>query len=603
MNNPFTRAFLALAISLFLIAPVALAEETVTGPMVRHQNAAFVRTVVRHRNAAFIRAMVRHVAQTHHIPADRLKVGHATSTVLPLTGKTLYMGKILDTTTGKVYGVAADETGAIVDADSLRDAERRAFAARYGKLSPRLFERVAQAGSGETIPALVWLDDGGEVPDAPHMALGRGQDAVPPVQIEAARDRHRERMAEVMERRQAPVIADVVAKGGRVVFASRLAPMLAAELTPQAIRALEKRPDVWGLDLDVPITSLIEEGTEAIRAHEVWSDGLEGDPGTTVAVVESGTVYPSSAYLTVDAYYDTSPCGFAECAAQHDHATGVAAVIAKSDVSGAWRGVAPGVRLINGNAGSTDHYRIRIDTTNPPAPSISSATHPLEGTCCPSDAPSFTWSTPDDVSGIVGYSYDFDDSPATTPDTEVDTSGNDVSFAGVAAGDWYLHVRAKDGSGRWSATDHYYVCIGTPLVGPLVYGSLTIDDDASGESAGDGDGVVECGEAIELYVDLRNQGTDPARDVYAQLSESDPYVSFLYNTTSAYPDIPGGQSRSNGNDFDFTVAPGTPHGHVIHLDLDVTGSNGGPWSDGVEVAVGRRPGWRRRAIRMALFEE
>jgi hypothetical protein len=67
MDKPFARAFLALVISLFLTATVALAQEPVTG------------------------AMVRHVAQTHHIPADRLKVGHETSNVLPLTGKTLYL--------------------------------------------------------------------------------------------------------------------------------------------------------------------------------------------------------------------------------------------------------------------------------------------------------------------------------------------------------------------------------------------------------------------------------------------------------------------------------------------------------------------------------
>jgi hypothetical protein len=136
MDKPFTRAFLALVTSLFLTAPVALAQEPVTGAMVRHRNAAFVRTMVRHRNAAFVRTMVRHVAQTHHIPAERLKAGHETSKVLPLTGKTLYQAKILDTTAGKAYDVAADETGAIVDADSLRDAERRAYAARYGNPSP-----------------------------------------------------------------------------------------------------------------------------------------------------------------------------------------------------------------------------------------------------------------------------------------------------------------------------------------------------------------------------------------------------------------------------------------------------------------------------------
>jgi len=1221
MDRCFTGAFFVLIIACILSATVALAQEPVTGTgtMARHQNAASVQTMGRHQNATFVHAMVRHVAQAHHIRADRLKVGHETSTALPLTGRTLYLAKILDTTTGRTYSVAADETGTLVDAGSLRDAERRAYAARYGKLSPRLFERMGQAESDATISVLVWLDDGGEVPTAPRAALASGQVVGHPPQVQAVRDRHRERMAQMMERRQSPVIADVAARGGRLVFASRLAPMISAELTPAAIRALEKRPDVQALDLDVPIRPLIEEGTQAIRAYEVWSDGLEGDTGTTVAVVESGTVYPSSAYLTVDAYYDTSPCSYAECASQHDHATGVAAVIAKSDVSGAWQGVAPGVRLINGNAGknatvndimdatdwavstqganvinmswgaadpappyevclidayydylvrhnrvtvvaaagnagddpgcdnsrdgqiyspargfnvisvggfydketagwnddemyacssfldpvsthgdreepdvvapghsihtlawsdadqipngtsfaapfvsgqvallmqrddalklfpetvrsivmasainnvegesrlserdgaggidlhvadevlennwhtslyltptsfdandnydltmpvqagervraviawnsnpaadystdpldadldlyildpdgalllgdgeysesfdnsfeivafdaaktgnytlrinkhrfdgttedvgvawvriaavsvssldvtsdvpayfhnpglsasggtvyfnstggmgagqtltvsaawssgmapqqrfeggaafgdpapadlgapwelaysveagevsqniipftladdmgrskvayvtfradnvtgipplsspthpdenewyanddvtfhwsgmsdvsgiagysyvldqtpgtvpnttidtantsrsypdfaggtwcfhvravdnvgnwgatahhcahvdtespgtpsvssgthpdedvwydagdvtlnwtepsdtgsgvdgysytldhsatttpdatldtyynsrayddladgewyfhvqavdsagnpgSADHYRVRIDTASPPAPSISSATHPVEGTCYPSDDPTFTWGTPNDVSGIVGYSYDFDTSPSTAPDAEVDTSDDNASYTGVADGDWYFHVRAKDGSGKWSATAHYHVCIDTPLVGPVVQHSLTIDDDTAGESDGDADGVVECGEAIELYVGLLNQGTDPAQGVQAALAESDPYVSLTYNTSSTYPDIPGGGWRSNANDFDFTVAPGTPHGHTILFDLDVTASNGGPWADSFAVVV------------------
>jgi hypothetical protein len=147
----FTRAFFVLGTSFFLTATVALAQEPVT------------------------EAMVRHVAQTYHISAERLKVGHETSKVLPLTGKRLYLAKILDTTTGKAYGVAADETGTIVDTDSLRAAERRGYAERYGKLSPRLFERVEQTGSDETLRVLVWLDDGGELPAAPHLALGGGK--------------------------------------------------------------------------------------------------------------------------------------------------------------------------------------------------------------------------------------------------------------------------------------------------------------------------------------------------------------------------------------------------------------------------------------------
>jgi sugar lactone lactonase YvrE len=47
-------------------------------------------------------------------------------------------------------------------------------------------------------------------------------------------------------------------------------------------------------------------------------------------------------------------------------------------------------------------------------------------------------------------------------------------------------------------------------VGPLVYAAQLVDDDASGESSGNGDGIVNCGEATELLVDLRNLGSGPA---------------------------------------------------------------------------------------------
>ncbi len=237
------------------------------------------------------------------------------------------------------------------------------------------------------------------------------------------------------------------------------------------------------------------------------------------------------------------------------------------------------------NWGGADHYRIRIDTTAPPAPSISSSTHPTQGTCYPDQYPSFAWPTPDDVSGITGFSYELDHNSNTIPDTSSDGSGNSTSYAGLAGGDWYFHVRAKDGSGKWGETGHYHICIDTPAVGPLVIDSHMIDDDANGESAGDGDGIVECGETIELYARLRNQGSDAADGVNATISESDPYIDFISNTSSSYPNIPGGEVSSNSDDFEFTLDPNTPDGHVIHFDLDVTASNGGPWADSFDISV------------------
>jgi hypothetical protein len=115
-------------------------------------------------------------------------------------------------------------------------------------------------------------------------------------------------------------------------------------------------------------------------------------------------------------------------------------------------------------------------------------------------------------------------------------------------------------------------------VGPVVHDSHTVDDDNVGNSIGNGDGYVDCGETIELYVDLYNQGPDTAATVNATLSTTDPYVTFLFNTSSGYGDIAGGTTATNVDDFDFAVAPTTPHDHLISFELNASADNGGPWS-------------------------
>jgi hypothetical protein len=121
--------------------------------------------------------------------------------------------------------------------------------------------------------------------------------------------------------------------------------------------------------------------------------------------------------------------------------------------------------------------------------------------------------------------------------------------------------------------------------GPVVFDAYTVDDDDLGQSVGNGDGYADCGETIELYVDLYNQGVDTATAVSATLSTSDPYVTFVFNTSSAYGDIAGGATAVNLDDFDFDIDAATPHGHVIAFDLNITASNGGPWSSSFDVPV------------------
>lgn len=122
--------------------------------------------------------------------------------------------------------------------------------------------------------------------------------------------------------------------------------------------------------------------------------------------------------------------------------------------------------------------------------------------------------------------------------------------------------------------------------GPVLeYDSHLIDDDDMGQSSGDDDGVADCGENIELFADLYNAGGADATGVNATISTSDPYATFTFNTNSSYPDIPVAGLSTNADDYDIAIDPNTPDGHVIVLALDITASNGGPWSDSFGVQV------------------
>jgi hypothetical protein len=104
--------------------------------------------------------------------------------------------------------------------------------------------------------------------------------------------------------------------------------------------------------------------------------------------------------------------------------------------------------------------RINKDGTAPSAPVISSSTHPDQNTVYVDNNPSFSWTTPTDLSGIAGYSCTLDQLSSTTPDTTIDQTGNSKSYTEIAIGDWYFHVRAQDNAGYWGPASHYRIRVG-----------------------------------------------------------------------------------------------------------------------------------------------
>lgn len=108
-----------------------------------------------------------------------------------------------------------------------------------------------------------------------------------------------------------------------------------------------------------------------------------------------------------------------------------------------------------GNTGGNTSSSTTATTYGTPSPTISSATHPDQNAWYKNNSPAFSWNK---AGGITGFSYVFDQSAGTTPNTTVDTSDTGISFQNQADGVWYLHIRAN-GSKGWSNTSHYRIQI------------------------------------------------------------------------------------------------------------------------------------------------
>jgi hypothetical protein len=121
-------------------------------------------------------------------------------------------------------------------------------------------------------------------------------------------------------------------------------------------------------------------------------------------------------------------------------------------------------------------------------------------------------------------------------------------------------------------------------VGPLLYADHGIDDDAQGNSSGDGDGRAESGERLEMAVQLTNTGVQTATGIAAMLTSSDPDINIVANNNT-WPDIAAGAAQSSAGSFDIAVNANLTEEKLASFTLTVTASNGGPWTSIFEVPV------------------
>ncbi|MHB8997358.1 MAG: Ig-like domain-containing protein [Armatimonadota bacterium] len=156
-----------------------------------------------------------------------------------------------------------------------------------------------------------------------------------------------------------------------------------------------------------------------------------------------------------------------------------------------------------------------------------------------------------------------------------------IEWQAPQSGRYYVECTNYNGS-----TGTYDFAISGGAAGvDLVYVGYLVDDDSSGTSSGDGDGIPEPGETIELSVRVQNNGTD-ATNVTGLLTCSTAGVT-ITDSGEEFGDIAGGATGSTLDDFDIVLGPSVALGTGVDLTLHLSTDGGGSWRLPIVLMAGR----------------
>lgn len=118
-----------------------------------------------------------------------------------------------------------------------------------------------------------------------------------------------------------------------------------------------------------------------------------------------------------------------------------------------------------------------------------------------------------------------------------------------------------------------YITVDPSANAYVKYGSVTIDDDATGGTVGNGDGIIDAGETIDLTITMENTGTMPSDSVWFELNCNDPGVT-VTDSISAVGVIAAGGMAVALDPVRIQLSSGIADETVIELLLDIQESGG-----------------------------
>lgn len=146
-------------------------------------------------------------------------------------------------------------------------------------------------------------------------------------------------------------------------------------------------------------------------------------------------------------------------------------------------------------------------------------------------------------------------------------------------GDMRLTVVAKDFIPIEDTIDYYTASV---IVGYL---SHILDDDANGESVGDGNGQANPSELLEIPVTVQNFGADgTALGVHAALSSEFEFAR-IERSGADFGDIAPGATVVSSQPYLVRIAANAPDQQTISLPLQISDEGGRDWQSAVRLTI------------------
>jgi predicted GH43/DUF377 family glycosyl hydrolase len=232
----------------------------------------------------------------------------------------------------------------------------------------------------------------------------------------------------------------------------------------------------------------------------------------------------------------------------------------------------------NAAAGAISLGPFYIDTTPPTNPTVTSSTH-TTGVWSNLSICEVNWTGADgSISGLDGYSYIWDNIPATVPDAiqNCNASVINLSSPGLADGTWYFHIRSLDQAGNWATGAAHFGPLevdATPPFNPLDIASSHVPSQWSNDDTVDvqwsGFNGAICGVAGFSYDWDTNPDTVPDASVVCNESVTSATSPDLADGASHYFHIRTVDNAGNWNASAVHFGPlwidSTPPANVVAL--------------------------------------